>query len=86
MNPQSGTDLGEFQRFLTEKVNRGDVSLSPEEVLDEWRLLHPDPAELETETLAIQEALDDLKNGDRGIAFDEFDGEFRARHNLPPKS
>jgi hypothetical protein len=33
--------------------------------------------------VAIQEALDDVANGDRGVPFEEFDREFRKRHNLP---
>jgi hypothetical protein len=31
---------------------------------------------------AIQEAIDDIENGDAGIPFGEFDREFRARHGL----
>lgn len=36
------------------------------------------------DTSAIQEAIDDLANGDRGMPFEEFDRQFRERHNLPP--
>ena len=32
---------------------------------------------------AVREALDDIAKGDRGIPFDEFDRDFRKRHNLP---
>jgi len=34
---------------------------------------------------AIREALDDMAKGERGIPFEEFDREFRKRHNLPAK-
>jgi hypothetical protein len=35
------------------------------------------------EISAIEEALTDMANGDHGIPFDEFDRDFRKRHNLP---
>ena len=33
--------------------------------------------------LAELKALDDMAKGDHGMPFDEFDREFRKRHNLP---
>ncbi|HEY1377867.1 MAG TPA: hypothetical protein VGF55_13795 [Gemmataceae bacterium] len=82
MSAQPIHELREFHRFLGEKMNAGEASLSPEDVLDEWRSLHPDPDDV----AAIQEAIDDLENGDTGVPFEEFDQDFRARHNLPPRS
>jgi len=75
-------ELRDFHRFLTEKVGSEAADLSPEEALDEWRRLHP-PADSSEDAAAIREALEDLAKGDRGIPFDEFDREFRKRHNLP---
>jgi len=34
-------------------------------------------------TAAIQEALEDVAKGDQGVPFDEFDRDFRRRHDLP---
>lgn len=34
----------------------------------------------------IEEAVRDLENGAAWIPLDEFDRDFRARHNLPPRS
>ena len=83
MSSQTTKELREFRRFLTEKVGSDEVNLSPEEALDEWRRLHP-PADAPAEdAAAIQEALDDLAKGDRGLPFDQFDREFRQRQNLP---
>lgn len=79
-------DLRDFHRFVGEKVENGRVSLSPEEVLDEWRILHPDSEAVAEDIAAIQEAIDDMEKGDTGISFDEFDRDFRARRNLPAKS
>jgi len=58
-------------------------SYSPEQALDEWRRLHPDKQAAEEELVASQEALADVAQDDRGIAFAEFDREFRKRHHLP---
>jgi len=83
MNTQSVSDLSDFHRFVGDKVNNGGASLSPEDVLDEWRMLHP---ENEEDIAAIQEAIDDLDNGETGVSFAEFDRDFRARRDLAPKS
>jgi hypothetical protein len=82
----NANELHDFHRFVGEKVNNGGASLSPEAVLDEWRTLHPDPSAADDEIAAIQEAIDDMENGDTGIPFEEFDRDFRARHNLPRRS
>jgi hypothetical protein len=82
----SVSELGDFHRFVSQKMDDGDSSLSPEQVLDEWRNLHPDPDAVKDEIAAIQEAIDDMENGDVGMVLDDFDRDFRARHNLPTKS
>ncbi|HYV36688.1 MAG TPA: hypothetical protein VE988_13355, partial [Gemmataceae bacterium] len=71
MNTQTPNELHDFHHFVGEKVNNGGASLSPEEVLDEWRSLHPDPDAFEGDTAAIQEAIDDMENGDVGMPFEE---------------
>jgi hypothetical protein len=85
MNTPSTNDLRGFHQFVGDKVNNGGASMSPEEVLDEWRTLHPDPESVADDVTAIQEAIDDIENGEMGIPFEEFDRAFRARHDLPPK-
>jgi hypothetical protein len=83
-NPLPIDDLREFHRFLGEKVGCGGAPLSPEEAQDEWRAQHPVPGANAEELAAIQEAMDDMEKGDRGIPFTEFDHGFRRRHGLPP--
>ena len=77
-------ELQEFHRFLSEKLRGPATDISPEQALDEWRRAHPDTS-FEEDVAAIQEALDDVDNGDRGIPFEQFDREFRARHQLPAR-
>ncbi len=76
-------ELREFHRFLSDKLSADEINLSPEEALDEWRRLHPQTQAFDEEVAAIREALDDMVNGDHGIPFDQFDRDFRKRHNLP---
>ncbi len=83
MSASQTTELRDFHRFLTDKLSNGGVQLSPEEVLDEWRQDHPNPDIDEDEVAAIQEALDDMANGDRGRPFDDVMAELRAKYQLP---
>jgi hypothetical protein len=78
-------ELAEFHRFVAEKLAQGEADLSPEAVVDQWRELHPDTEALAEEVAAIKESLTEMAAGDRGTPFDEFDREFRAKHNLAPR-
>ena len=76
-------DLTQFQQFIVDHLQKGDT-LSPEEVLDLWRLRHPNPDDFDDSVRALREALADLDAAERGVPLDEFDREFRRRHDLPP--
>ena len=76
-------ELRDFHRFLTDKVSSDGIDVSPEEALDEWRQLHAQTQSYDEDVAAIQEALNDIAKGDCGIPFDQFDRDFRNRHNLP---
>lgn len=78
-------ELRAFHRFLSDRLDAGGTDLSPEEALDEWRRLHPPALAFDEDVAAIQEALDDVARGDRGVPLDEFDRAFRQRHNLPSR-
>ena len=86
MDLQSVNDLGDFHKFVGKKLHKGETWLSPEQALDEWRVLHPDPVATREDNAAIQEALDDMQRGDVGTAWEDFDRDFRARRNLPTAS
>jgi hypothetical protein len=82
MPAQVVDELREFHWFLGEKLSNGHVDWSRKKALDEWRRLHPEVQAPDEEVAAIQEALADMANGDRGISFEDFDRDFRKRHNL----
>jgi hypothetical protein len=83
MNPQVSDELRSFHDFIAEKLGNGDAALSPEETLDQWRALHPDPEELTQSVTAVRQALDDMAAGDPGRPLDDVVAELRQRHNLP---
>ena len=76
-------ELRAFHQFLGAKLHDESAQCSPEEALDEWRRQHPDGQGAADDLAAIEEALADVAQGDRGIPFDDFDHEFRNRHHLP---
>jgi hypothetical protein len=77
-------ELTAFHSYVTEKLKTVGPRPSPEEVVDEWRDLHPEPVDPD-EVAAIQEAAEDMKNGDRGRPFDEVMAELRAKYSVPSK-
>jgi hypothetical protein len=79
MNTDAASELLSFQSFIGEIVSRGDATASPEEALDEWRVMHPSDDDL----LAVREALDDMNAGDTGVSLEEFENQFRSKHSLP---
>ncbi len=75
-------ELDSFHQFLSDKLKTETTRSSPEQVLDEWRSLHPDPNEFE----AIRESLVAMHAGDRGISLEDFDREFRQKNGLAAQS
>jgi hypothetical protein len=78
------TELRAFHAFVSEKLNNGSADLLPEEVLDQWRQLHPEPFDDEDDVAAIQASLDDLDRGVPCLSLEEVDRELQKRFNLPP--
>ena len=74
-------ELESFHQFVIDKLKTPETRPTPEQVLDEWRSLHPDPDDF----AAIRESLDAMHAGDRGIALNDFDIAFRAQNGLAPR-
>jgi hypothetical protein len=75
-------ELQEFHRFVAEKLANGGAGLSPEEVVDEWRILHPNPEELTESAAVLRQA---LAEADRGAhaPVDRVIADIRQKFNLP---
>jgi hypothetical protein len=83
MQPDTPDVLRQFHEFLGEMLSNGQRQLSPEEALDQWRVLHPHPDELVDSVNAVRQALADMALGDKGRPLDDVIADLRARHNLP---
>jgi hypothetical protein len=75
-------ELANFNMFVAERLERGEGEISPEQALDLWRAEHPDPDEFGDTVQALREAIADMEAGDSGVPLEQFDQEFRARHNI----
>jgi hypothetical protein len=76
------SELASFHRFVADALQHGRGDVSPEEAIDLWRSQCPAESDFEETVSAVQEALQDMENGDRGVAFEQFDRDFRQRHKL----
>ncbi|MBI2808922.1 MAG: hypothetical protein HYX68_28400 [Planctomycetes bacterium] len=83
MGSTPASELHAFHVFIGEKLSNGSAHLSPEEALDAWRDLYPDPFDDEDDLAAIEAALDDVDRGIKGISFKESDRQIREEFNLP---
>lgn len=74
------TELQQFRDFLnhTLQVNPADARL-PEELLDDWRHVHPSPEEYADSVAALRRAIAS-KEHDPGMSLEEFDRRFREQH------
>ena len=75
-------ELESFHQFVIDKLKTPETRPTPEQVLDEWRLLHPDPNDDD----AIRDSLALMHAGDRGVSLEDFDRDFRKKNGLAPKS
>ena len=74
-------DLQAFHRFVGEQLANGGASFSPEECLELWRAEHPTPADLADSVASVQRALEEADRGE-GIPLEDFDREFRRKHDI----
>jgi hypothetical protein len=75
--------LAQFHQFVGEQLETSLDRLSPEEALDLYRQGHPCPDDVENSVAAVEEALADMKAGDRGLPLTEYVREVRTRYGLP---
>ncbi len=82
---ESQRELAEFHAFLGGQLVNGGSQLSPEEALDAWRTAHPSAEAGAEDYEAVRQALAAMDSGDTGIAFEEFDRQFRAKREMPSR-
>jgi hypothetical protein len=77
------SELESFHRFLGDQLALGGSALTPEECLELWREQNAPDEEVEVDTQAIREAIEDMEAGDRGQPLKEFLAEFRGAKRIP---
>jgi hypothetical protein len=75
-------ELQEFHRFVAEKLANGGAGLSPEEVVDEWRILHPNADELTEGAALLRQALAEADRGEF-VPAERIIADIREKRNLP---
>ena len=59
-------DIDSFTQFARERLRGGGSDVSIDELFDLWRIENPSDDETSENVAAINAALDDFRNGDRG--------------------
>ena len=70
-------EITDFANFAMQQLNNGGAKLSMDELYDMWRGENPDRAAYAENVAAVQEAIDDFKNGERGRPAGELSRELR---------
>lgn len=83
MSKESDCELSRFNQFIAEIITSGKADISPEQALANWRTFQATTSEYRATAEAIEQGLDELQNGDKGLTLEEFDRDFRTRHGLP---
>ena len=80
MVPNSASDPQAFHQFLNEKLKNGGASMTLEDALEEWREHDPATEAPEDDTVAIEEAFEEMIRGDTGRDAAEFIAEIRSKY------
>ncbi len=75
-------ELESFAEYARERVDRGDVDLSIEELFDLWRAENPSDAAHAENVAAIAASIEDFKNGDRGTLAGQLSRDLRREFEL----
>ena len=76
--------LDSFYQYANHQLAGGQSHLSVEELLDLWRIENPSSEGYSEDVAAINAAIEDYKNGDRGRPASEVGRELREHLKLPP--
>ena len=76
-------EINDFSRFAAEQLNKGGAALSMNELYDLWRRQNPDPDEYAENVAAVNAAIQDYKNGDRGCPAGELSIRVRGPGQAP---
>ena len=72
--------INSFHQFATSQLKSGSA-LSIDELYDSWRTENSSPED----NAAVEAAIDDMENGDRGVPIGEHLTQVQEKYNLPRK-
>lgn len=72
-------EINGFANFALQQLHHGGSELNMDELYDMWRCQNPDPAVYAEDVAAVQGAINDLRNGDRGQLAGDLSRELRAK-------
>lgn len=75
-------ELESFAEYARERLDKGDVDLSIDELFDLWRAENPSDSARAENVAAVQEGIRAVDEG-RMKALDDFSRDFRERHDMP---
>jgi len=74
-------ELTSFATYLNQMIDSDRHDISPEEVLDEWRVENPAPEELAKSLAIIRQSLAELSAGNPGHPASDVHAEIQKRIN-----
>lgn len=76
-------ELLSFTEFVRKHLRNGQADSGLNELFDLWRTLNSDDAAYRENVAAVQAAIDDVRNGDRGVPLEDHLRELREKYNIP---
>lgn len=73
------SELAEFHEYLTKHLTDPPPHRSPEDLLEEWRIQRDDATFDDSDRLAVEAAIRDMRNGDQGVDFEVHLRELKQR-------
>ena len=76
-------DIESFTQFARDCLRGGDSDVSIDELFDLWRIENPSDDDTTENVAAINAALEDFRNGDRGRPAGELSRQLRKQYGMP---
>lgn len=75
-------ELEQFAQFVRERLSNGGAELSLDELFDLWRTENPSDDLYAENVAAVNAAIEDFKNGDRGSPAGEHSDQLRREFGI----
>lgn len=76
-------ELDDFTQFARQRLGNGGSKLSLDELFDLWRAANPSDELYAENVAAVNAAIEDFRNGDRGTPAGEHSAQLRREFGIP---